>query len=68
MQKEGPESECKNTCILEYMTEWKQSFEADQNKDSGTDIGLTNGFDPEYLTEQSDMIILNHSFLIIEQE
>jgi len=34
----------------------------------GTDIGLTNGFDPEYLTEKSDMIILNHSSLIIEQE
>ena len=50
------------------MTEWKQYFEADQNKDSGTDIGLTNGFDPEYLTEKTDMIILNHSSLIIEQE
>ena len=34
----------------------------------GTDIGLTNGFDPEYLTEKSDMIIPNHSSLIIEQE
>ena len=50
------------------MTEWKQYFEADQNKNSGTDIGLTNGFDPEYLTEKTDMIILNHSSLIIEQE
>ena len=46
----------------------KTVFEADQNKDSGTDICLTNGFDPEYLTEKSDMIILNHNCLIIEQE
>ena len=46
----------------------KTVFEADQNKDSGTDIWLTNGFDPEQLTEKSDMIILNHNCLIIEQE